>query len=117
MISEEGGRHLREHVDHHHSHSSHDHDESHGLKEDSMDQTLSHIRENLRGSNVQFEKRRRLAHGAYSYQVDLYIEVDQTLVNDNGGVFNPNTINYVNAIVTGANTIFEVSRTYFVDFL
>ena len=111
MIGEENaGCHLMEHEEeHHHSHShNHGHDELHDHG-DSMDQALSHIKENLRGSNIRFEKRRRLVGGNYNYQVDLYIEVDQTLVNDNGGVFNPNTVNYVNLIVTGANTIFEVS--------
>ena len=72
-----------------------------------MDQALSHIKDNLRGSNICSKKRHRLARENYNHQVDLYIEVDQGLVNANGGL--PNTINYVNSLVTGANTIFEVS--------
>ena len=85
---ENAGRHLLEHEeDHHHSHNhnhSHSHDEPHDLNGE-MDQALSHIKDNLRGSNIRFEKRRRLVRGNYNCQVDLYIEVDQTLVNDNGG--------------------------------
>ena len=93
----------------HHYHEEHDHHHHHHHDETS-EETLTYLKENLRGSNIKMGKRRKLqSGGSYNYQVDVYIEVDQTLVNDNGGIFNPNTINYVNSIFTGANTIYEVS--------
>eukprot|EP00804_Cyclotella_cryptica_P018048 CCRYP_008333-RD/>CCRYP_008333-RD protein AED:0.09 eAED:0.09 QI:172/1/1/1/0.70/0.72/25/1395/1365 len=46
---------------------------------------------------------------AWSYQVDLYIEVDGDLVNyhDSDTVNMPNTIEYVNALVTAVSAIYE----------
>ncbi|KAL7483314.1 hypothetical protein ACHAW6_008965 [Cyclotella cf. meneghiniana] len=46
---------------------------------------------------------------AWSYQVDLYIEVDEDLVkhHDNDTVNMPNTIEYVNALVTAVSSIYE----------
>lgn len=96
---------------HHHEDSSHnDHREHHHNHEMSdIDSALSYIKDNLRGSSVRLGKRRKLqSGGSYSYQVDIYLEIDQQLVNDNGGILNPNTINYVNSIFTGANSIYEV---------
>ena len=106
---ENSDRHLMDYEeDHHDDHSQHNHyhERSHHLDGEDMEQAISHVRENLRGSDIRLGKRRRLAGGSYNYQVDMYIEVDQALVNENGGVFNPNTINYVNSLVTGANTIY-----------
>lgn len=96
---------------HHHEDSSHnDHREHHHNHDMSdIDSALSYIKDNLRGSSVRLGKRRKLqSGGSYSYQVDIYLEIDQQLVNDNGGILNPNTINYVNSIFTGANSIYEV---------
>jgi len=95
---------------HHHEDSSHnDHREHHHNHDMSdIDSALSYIKDNLRGSSVRLGKRRKLqSGGSYSYQVDIYLEIDQQLVNDNGGILNPNTINYVNSIFTGANSIYE----------
>jgi len=46
---------------------------------------------------------------AWSYQVDLYIQVDNEFVanHDNDTVNMPNTIDYVNALVSAASSIFE----------
>ena len=46
---------------------------------------------------------------AWSYQVDLYIEVDDAFVanRDTDTVNMPNTINYVNALVSGVSSIYE----------
>ena len=93
-------------------HDHHDHDHNIGSN---IQDALDHIKEGLRGSNLRIGKRRKLqTAGSYTYQVDIYVEIDQTLVNDNGGIFNPNTINYVNALFTGANTIYEVSEREYV---
>ncbi|KAL9178483.1 hypothetical protein ACHAXT_001821 [Thalassiosira profunda] len=95
-----------------HSHNNHNeqhrhHDHSHHL-EDTED-ALSHVRDGLRGSNVRLGERRRLEDGrdGYHYQIDLFVEVDKFLVDLNGGIFEPNTVDYVNTIVTGANAIYE----------
>ena len=72
-----------------------------------MENMFSHIKDNLRGSNVRFGDRRRLSGHDYAFEVDLFIEVDQTLVDSQGG--QTQTINYINSLVTGANTVFEVS--------
>lgn len=101
-----GRRSLVEHGDH--DHHDHDHEGHDHHDRESTEHTLAYLKENLRGSNIQMGKRRKLqSGGSYDFQVDVYIEVDQALVNDNGGIFNPNTINYVNSIFTGANTIYE----------
>jgi hypothetical protein len=47
----------------------------------------------------------------WSYQVDLYIEIDGALVNKhdpNDAVNMPNTIAYVNALITAASSVYEV---------
>ncbi|KAL7468562.1 hypothetical protein ACHAXS_008789, partial [Conticribra weissflogii] len=42
----------------------------------------------------------------YSYQVDLYIEIDDILLKNNGGDMGT-AIQYVNSLITGASSIYE----------
>ncbi|KAL7518619.1 hypothetical protein ACHAWX_004271 [Stephanocyclus meneghinianus] len=65
--------------------------------------------------NILRKRRRTYATDTFpnkwSYQVDLYIEIDGALVNKhdpNDAVNMPNTIAYVNALITAASSIYEV---------
>ena len=107
-------RHLEEeedghHHDDHHDHSHHHHDHDHGLDGNDLPGSFEHLRKCLRGADVsKIGKRRKLqdSYLPYSYQVDLYIEFDQKLVQNNGGSIQ-NTYNYINSLVTMANQIYE----------
>jgi len=97
--------------DHNHNHD-HDHEESHdGNLFKLMPKDLIHG-QNLRRlfdgiSTKETESRKLYATdtfpNAWSYQVDLYIEVDDEFVqnHDTDLVNMPNTINYVNALISG----------------
>lgn len=102
------------HTHHHHDHEEHlphDHDHDH----DDLD--LSAIKQNLRGTNIRLGKRRQLQEGLeYTYQVDMFLEIDVALCQANGetcsnGV-DTNTMNYIDALFAGANTIYEVSMFF-----
>ena len=82
------------------------------------DDFLSQLRSDLGNSRVDMVNRRRVARKnrelyptdkypqLYSYEVDLYIEIDATLYrNQNSDA--SRTIAYVNALVTAASAIFE----------
>lgn len=85
-------------------HEERDHPHHHNEK---INQAFAYLSENLRGSKIQAGKRRKLqTTESYHYQVDLFVEVDQELENANDST--EKMIEYVNAIITGANTIFEV---------
>ena len=101
--------HVHEHSHHHHHH----------FDSQNIEQTLSHIKEKLHGSNIRLGERRRVQENderGYSYTVDITFDVDRYLVDQNGGIFEPNTVEYINAIVTGANRIYEVSLRHLFDF-
>ncbi|KAL7517715.1 hypothetical protein ACHAWX_002611 [Stephanocyclus meneghinianus] len=114
------GRRLTEvHDDEHHhhdrDHTHHDHHLHH--------QTINHRNMNLGdilaqlgtiNRNVLRNRRRLYATDTFpnkwSYQVDLYIEIDGALVkkhDPNDAVNMPNTIAYVNALITAASSIYE----------
>jgi hypothetical protein len=103
------GRNLE--TDDHHHHEGHDHDHSrHHHHEHEKDEdivsSINSMGKALRGSQVQMGKRRKLqSSGSYSYQVDLFIEIDTAFVNENGGL--DGAVDYVNAIFTAANTVYE----------
>ena len=102
--------HDHEHDHHHddHSHHHHDHDHDHGLDGHDLPGSFEHLRKSLRGTDVsKIGKRRELQDTSegYSYQVDLYIEFDQELVDVNGGL--QQTYNYINALTVMANQIYE----------
>jgi hypothetical protein len=94
------------HEEDNHSHDTHhDHVEDHShfhLKDDTLEEALEEVERSLRGSSIRLGKRRELVVATdYSYQVDIYIEIDNQLCIDNGedcqanGLENsPNTINY-----------------------
>lgn len=110
-------RHLLEETthDHHHDHDhSHPHDEhDHSNMYHGID--LTEIKNDLRNSNLRLGKRRDLqTTTGYKFQVDMYIEVDFDLCAKHGeactnGV-GPKTLNYINVIFAGANTVYEVSN-------
>ena len=107
----EGDHHHRGEIEHQHDHHS-DHNHNHNHNHDhsdnpTMEHVFSHIKDSLRGSSVRFGEHRRLSGHDYTFEVDVFIEVDQTLVDSQGG--QTQTINYINSLVTGANTVFEVS--------
>ena len=94
---------------------THDHDHSHPYEHDhSTIIDLTEIKKDLRNSNLRLGKRRDLQTATgYKFQVDMYIEVDFDLCAKHGeactnGV-GPKTLNYINAVFAGANTVFEVS--------
>lgn len=98
-------RHLlgEHHHDHHHSHSHHHEDPT-----ASAESALRHLKESLRGARIDTSESRMLqAGGDYIFQADMYIEVDDQLIEKNGDF--QNTIQYVNRLITATNTIFEVS--------
>ena len=96
--------HSYEGHDHHHDHDVHIHNHDHGLDAQDLVGSLENLRKSLRGADVSFGDRRRL-QGSYQYEVKVYVEYDQTLVNYNGG--QSNTINYINSLFTMANQIYE----------
>ena len=98
----QGNNHSHDNIPHdhddHHNHHSHFH-----LKDDSlMEEALDEVQRSLRGSSIRLGKRRELQVATgYSYQVDIYIEIDNQLCIDNSedcqanGLDNsPNTVNY-----------------------
>ena len=110
--------HTHDHHDHDHEgghvhtpHGHHDHTHDH----DHSDIDLQSIKDGLRGSSIRLGKRRKLqASQDYNYQVDIFLEIDNELCVLNGescpagGSIGPATMNYVNSIFAGANTIYEV---------
>ena len=117
--------HDHDHHDHdHHNHShAHGHSHSHGTHDhDRLD--LDEITKSLRGSNIRLGKRRELQEPSdedYSYQVDMYIEIDPNLCANNGETCTPasgagvNTVNYINALFAGANAIYEVGMMFIIN--
>ncbi|KAL3823124.1 hypothetical protein ACHAXA_006454 [Cyclostephanos tholiformis] len=108
--------------DHHDDHDPSDYDHSaqnhtdHSHQFDPSDTVLAmvDIQHSLRGSEIRIGKRRRAQAISFAFWVDIYIEIDRELCGDKGeitlcdaGTIGPNTLNYVNALFTGANTIYE----------
>ena len=101
---------------HDHSHEHHRHHHSHGdHKTLKLGSTSESIFSHVSGidSNILKNRRRVYATDNYpkkwSYQVDLYIEIDQALVDrhDVDKVNMPNTIAYVNALITASSSVYE----------
>ena len=107
--------HDHDHEGHVHTtpHDHHDH-EGHTHTHDHSDIDLQSIKDGLRGSSIRLGKRRKLQAAGYNYQVDIYLEIDNQLCVNNGescpagGSIPPNTMNYVNSIFAGANSVYEV---------
>ena len=101
-------------------HSGHDdqHSHDHAHKHHhvgNLGSTSKSIFSQVSGINPSILKNRRRMYATddypkkWSYQVDLYIEIDMALVNkhDTDTVNMPNTINYVNALITAASSVYE----------
>lgn len=106
-------RHLTEdhHEDHHHDHDHHDHHHhhhghEHGLDSSDLSIGVENLRKSLRGSDV-MNKRRKLQDSnlPYTFQIDLYVEIDQDFVNNNGGQAGAQA--YVDTLFTFANAVYE----------
>ena len=109
----------------HHTHHDHDHHHHLDLSSSSSSsssnmakETMVNLRRDLRLSQfLQVGKRRRndvqsttttTTTALYTYWVDIYIEIDIQLCTANGeSTIGPKTLNYINALFVGANTIFE----------
>ena len=98
---EKNRQHSREH-DHHHS-DSHDHDHFDLTNIKNFAELLG-----IEKMNLQSQQRRVYATddwpNEYSYQVDMYIEVDTAMVHHhdpNDASNMPNTVAYINALMTG----------------
>ncbi len=87
-------------------------DHSHNHEHDGID--LTEIKNEIRNTNIRLGKRRDLqTTTGYKFQVDMYIEIDFDLCAKHGeactnGV-GPKTLNYINVLFAGANTVYEVS--------
>lgn len=108
------------HEENHHSHHDHDHhhfdpSSSSSSSSNMAKVTMVNLRRDLRLSQfLQVGKRRRndgqstTTTAPYTYWVDIYIEIDIQLCTVNGeSTIGPKTLNYINALFVGANTIFE----------
>jgi hypothetical protein len=101
---QEGGRHHNEHS-HHHKHS-HDHFNLANIENFAAQLGLEKV-------NLQSRRHTYATDtfpNKYSYQVDLYIEVDTAMVNAHDPTQPttfPNTILYINALITAISTIYE----------
>jgi len=109
--------------DHHeeNDHSHHDHDHHHldlsssSSSSNMAKETMVNLQRDLRLSQfLQVGKRQRNVQSTttttalYTYWVDIYIEIDIQLCTVNGeSTIGPKTLNYINALFVGANTIFE----------
>lgn len=91
-----------------HNHQNHDGHDHHLHAHEDL--TMESLRKSIRGSNIQFGKRRRLQTGSFSHQVNLYIQVDTALKNkyasqnSNGEA---GAISYVNTLFSAANQVYE----------
>ena len=114
-IVDHGGRRLD--GSHDHSHNHHNHRHSHGdHKTLKLGSTSESIFSQVSGIDPNILKNRRRLYATddypkkWSYQVDLYIEIDQYLVDrhDNVDKVNmPNTLAYVNALITASSSVYE----------
>lgn len=104
--------HEHSHQHHEHSHDHHSHDHFHldlSSSSESIFSQVSNINPNI------LKNRRRLYQTddfplKWSYQVDLYIEVDTAMINardPTDPVNMPNTIDYINALITAASSVYE----------
>ena len=98
----------RHYFDHDHSHQDHsyqDHadqdqadDHSHRFDPSNTEKVLTDLQQSLRGSVLHVGKHRRMQGGAFSYWVDVYVEIDYGLCSVNGETcsteIGPKTINY-----------------------
>ena len=107
---------MRESASHEHHHHEHLHDHDHHEHEHEQKlPDLEDIAAQL-GVKVDLQNRRRTTYQTddfplkWSYQVDLYIEVDTDMITnrDPDDTTNiPNTIAYVDALITSISSIYE----------
>jgi hypothetical protein len=104
-------KHLRN-ENHHHTDPNHvHHDQPHtiNLSDIHHEDILAQLR-NINPNILRNRRRASTNSNIWSYQVDLYIEIDGALVNKhdpNNAANMPNTIAYINALITAASSIYE----------
>jgi len=109
---------LDRHGHDHHGHYHHDHDHRHNHHDHAHDfnsnDMLSQLRTDLKQNNANLRNissSRRALYPTdnfpklYSYEVDMYIEIDQLVVDRNTNL--TGAVAYVNALVSAASVIFE----------
>lgn len=97
---------------HHHGHQHNHYGHSHNHFNPA---NIMNVAKELGLDNVKVQSHRRIYAtdtfpNEYSYQVDLYVEVDTAMVtkhDPNDTVNMPNTIAYVNAVITAVSSIYE----------
>ena len=113
--SDEPIRHRRltenhhDHQDHDHEghdHHHHHHHNDHGLDAPDLSTAVENLSKSLRGSDITRKRRKLQNNEDYSYWLDIHVEVDTQFVNNNGGTIE-SASNYVNALFTLANSIYE----------
>jgi len=99
----------RSHGGHHHSHHDHGHSTGHSFEAGSRGESLSDIGKSLRGSQNTLGQRALYYTDdypkAYTYQVNLYLEIDQAF-EDNHGSFQA-ALDYIDLLVSAASVIYE----------
>ena len=119
---EDDHREENDHTHHDHHHHLDPSSSSSSSSSNMAKETMVNLRRDLRLSQfVQVGKRRHSNDDVqsstttttttappYTYWVDIYIEIDIQLCTANGETtIGPKTLNYINALFVGANTIFE----------
>lgn len=99
LIADGGDSGESQHQQHPHLH--HFHNAQHDHFEDEVDNLIQEI-----SSNQSMHRRRTTGFSTPSFQVDIYIEIDQKLVDLNGNDLNT-AFKYVNTLVTAASTIYS----------
>eukprot|EP00804_Cyclotella_cryptica_P008412 CCRYP_003932-RD/>CCRYP_003932-RD protein AED:0.26 eAED:0.31 QI:423/0.87/0.88/1/0.5/0.33/9/0/936 len=116
LEEEEEDHHHDDHGhEHNHEHDQHDHHHHHHDEFDPTISAIENLSKSLRGTKINPLNKRRLQDSTvpYNYQVDLFIEIDNDFITNTGGGprdaagITTNAYNYVNALVTAANVIYE----------
>jgi hypothetical protein len=86
--------------------TQHGHHDRHGHEDQEKGSAMEALRNSVRGIKVNpLNKSRRLQTANYNFEVEMYIEIDNTFVKNLGSL--SNAVNYVNTLVTGANVVYE----------
>lgn len=107
-----GRRRVEANEEQHHHHHHHHHKDHRNLRGGDMHTSLDSLTVNLFDADVVKSKRHRTLYATdsfpykYTYQVDLYIEIDDVIVENNHGSIEK-AIEYINAVITAASAMYE----------
>lgn len=104
LSEEEHEHHLHDHNHKEHNHDNHQHHAAVEFK--SAESAIESIRQSLRGSN-NYHNRKLLFGDAYNYVVDVFLDIDLDFVEKQGGGSEEGALDYVNAVWSAVNTIYE----------